>query len=111
VLLVPLGVPQVERISEMLKRGFGVHHTMCEGVDRAPCTHSVCSWCPLGVPQVERISEMLKRGFGVHHAGLLPIVKEVVEMLFCSGSSRYACRRPLREPVPFTSAHGYPLLY
>jgi len=66
-LNVPLWCPQVERISEMLKRGFGVHHTMCEGVDRAPCTHSVCSWCPLGVPQVERISEMLKRGFGVHH--------------------------------------------
>lgn len=28
---------------------------------------------------------MLKRGLGVHHAGLLPIVKEVVEMLFCRG--------------------------
>ena len=28
---------------------------------------------------------MLKRGLGVHHAGLLPIVKEIVEMLFCRG--------------------------
>jgi hypothetical protein len=31
------------------------------------------------------VGELLKRGIGVHHAGLLPIVKEVVEMLFCRG--------------------------
>ncbi|KAL6771135.1 hypothetical protein ACKKBF_B34065 [Auxenochlorella protothecoides x Auxenochlorella symbiontica] len=37
------------------------------------------------LPQVLRVTEMLKRGLGVHHAGLLPIVKEVVEMLFCRG--------------------------
>ena len=36
-------------------------------------------------PQVERVSELLRRGIAVHHAGLLPIVKEVVEMLFCAG--------------------------
>eukprot|EP00887_Chlorella_sp_A99_P001266 scaffold14.g1266.t1 len=34
---------------------------------------------------VLRVREMLKRGLGVHHAGLLPIVKEIVEMLFCRG--------------------------
>jgi ATP-dependent RNA helicase DOB1 len=27
----------------------------------------------------------LIRGIGVHHAGLLPIVKEIVEILFCDG--------------------------
>eukprot|EP00873_Tetraselmis_striata_P040414 jgi/Tetstr1/460678/TSEL_005874.t1 len=37
------------------------------------------------LPQVLRVREMLKRGIGVHHAGLLPIMKEVVEMLFCRG--------------------------
>ena len=37
------------------------------------------------LPQLLRVKEMLKRGLGVHHAGLLPIVKEVVEMLFCRG--------------------------
>lgn len=39
----------------------------------------------LVVYQVVRVQELLKRGVGVHHAGLLPIVKEVVEMLFCRG--------------------------
>jgi antiviral helicase SKI2 len=34
---------------------------------------------------VLRVRELCKRGLGVHHAGLLPIVKEVVEMLFCQG--------------------------
>ena len=29
--------------------------------------------------------EMLKRGVGVHHAGLLPIMKEIVEILFSRG--------------------------
>ena len=37
------------------------------------------------LPQVLRVADGLKRGVGVHHAGLLPILKEVVEMLFCRG--------------------------
>ena len=28
---------------------------------------------------------MLKRGIGVHHSGVLPLLKEVVEMLFQRG--------------------------
>lgn len=37
------------------------------------------------LPQIVRVQRLLCRGIGVHHAGLLPIVKEVVEMLFCRG--------------------------
>ncbi|KAJ8553074.1 hypothetical protein K7X08_020467 [Anisodus acutangulus] len=37
------------------------------------------------LPQIVRIQRLLHRGIAVHHAGLLPIVKEVVEMLFCRG--------------------------
>jgi len=37
------------------------------------------------LPQLVRMKDMLKRGMAVHHAGLLPIVKEVVEILFCRG--------------------------
>ena len=37
------------------------------------------------LPQVLRVRELLRRGLGVHHAGLLPIMKEIVEMLFCRG--------------------------
>ncbi|XP_078446524.1 RNA helicase, ATP-dependent, SK12/DOB1 protein [Wolffia australiana] len=37
------------------------------------------------LPQIIRVESFLRRGIGVHHAGLLPIVKEVVEMLFCRG--------------------------
>lgn len=35
--------------------------------------------------QIVRVQSLLRRGIGVHHAGLLPIVKEVIEMLFCRG--------------------------
>lgn len=37
------------------------------------------------LPQVVQLSEMLKRGIGVHHSGVLPLLKEVVEMLFQRG--------------------------
>lgn len=37
------------------------------------------------LPQILRVQSLLRRGIGVHHAGLLPIVKEVIEMLFCRG--------------------------
>jgi len=37
------------------------------------------------LPQVVWITELLKRGIGVHHSGILPILKEVVEMLFQRG--------------------------
>lgn len=40
------------------------------------------------VPQIARHREMLKRGIGVHHAGLLPILKEITEVLFQSGYVR-----------------------
>ncbi|MCO5612956.1 hypothetical protein L7F22_067229 [Adiantum nelumboides] len=35
--------------------------------------------------QISRMRELLARGIGVHHGGLLPIVKEVVELLFQRG--------------------------
>ena len=34
------------------------------------------------LPQVLMVSEMVQRGIGVHHGGLLPILKECVEILF-----------------------------
>ncbi len=34
------------------------------------------------LPQVENILPLLRRGIGIHHGGLLPILKEVVEILF-----------------------------
>jgi antiviral helicase SKI2 len=34
------------------------------------------------LPQVQLICEMVRRGIGVHHGGLLPILKEMVEILF-----------------------------
>ncbi|UPR01051.1 ATP-dependent RNA helicase [Chloropicon primus] len=37
------------------------------------------------LPQINRVQDLLKKGIGVHHSGLLPIVREVVEMLFCKG--------------------------
>ncbi|KAH7827165.1 putative antiviral helicase [Monocercomonoides exilis] len=37
------------------------------------------------IEQVVMMEEFLKRGIGVHHAGILPVVKECVELLFASG--------------------------
>lgn len=37
------------------------------------------------LPQVEQVLPLLKRGIGIHHGGLLPILKEVIEILFGEG--------------------------
>ncbi len=73
------------------------------------------------LPQVAAALPMLKRGVGVHHSGLLPILKEVIEILFQEGllkarrrpaprarSAPPAC--PLRRSRPGlkVTAHGSP---
>lgn len=37
------------------------------------------------IPQIITLQDSLKRGIGVHHSGILPILKEIVEILFQSG--------------------------
>lgn len=37
------------------------------------------------LPAIQNILPLLKRGVGIHHSGLLPILKEVVEILFQAG--------------------------
>ncbi|XP_019598695.1 exosome RNA helicase MTR4 [Rhinolophus sinicus] len=37
------------------------------------------------LPQVEHVLPLLKRGIGIHHGGLLPILKETIEILFSEG--------------------------
>jgi ATP-dependent RNA helicase DOB1 len=37
------------------------------------------------LPQIGHILPLLRRGIGVHHGGLLPLLKEVIEILFQEG--------------------------
>lgn len=37
------------------------------------------------LPQIKGFLPLLKKGVGVHHGGLLPIAKEIVEILFQEG--------------------------
>lgn len=37
------------------------------------------------LPQIQMLRSLLQQGIGVHHSGLLPIMKEVVEILFARG--------------------------
>lgn len=37
------------------------------------------------MPSIQHMLPLLKRGIGIHHGGLLPIVKEVIELLFQEG--------------------------
>ena len=39
----------------------------------------------VALPQVVAVCEMVGRGIGIHHGGLLPLLKEVVEILFGKG--------------------------
>lgn len=37
------------------------------------------------LPQIKRIYSLVERGIGVHHGGLMPLMKEIVEVLFTYG--------------------------
>ncbi|KAJ3345963.1 ATP-dependent RNA helicase mtr4, partial [Kappamyces sp. JEL0680] len=37
------------------------------------------------LPQIEHLLPLLQRGIGIHHSGLLPILKEVIEIMFQEG--------------------------
>ncbi|XP_041358322.1 exosome RNA helicase MTR4-like [Gigantopelta aegis] len=37
------------------------------------------------LPQVEHVLPLLKKGVGIHHSGLLPLLKETIEILFSEG--------------------------
>ena len=37
------------------------------------------------MPQITALLDILKSGVGLHHGGMLPILKEIVEILFQSG--------------------------
>lgn len=43
------------------------------------------------MPPVVEILKLLKAGIAVHHSGLLPILKEVVEILFQEGLIKVGC--------------------
>ena len=37
------------------------------------------------LPQINYVKQLLVKGIGIHHSGLLPILKEIVEILFQNG--------------------------
>ena len=37
------------------------------------------------IPQIQELREMLINGIGIHHSGLLPILKEIIEILYSKG--------------------------
>ena len=37
------------------------------------------------LPQVLKMQKLLEKGIGIHHSGILPILKEIVELLFQMG--------------------------
>uniref|UniRef100_F1KR63 Helicase SKI2W n=2 Tax=Ascaris suum TaxID=6253 RepID=F1KR63_ASCSU len=55
-----------------------IHHFFSKCIDRLRGSDKK-------LPQVLQMAELCKRGFAVHHSGILPILKEVVELLFQKG--------------------------
>jgi antiviral helicase SKI2 len=48
------------------------------------CTHRLAE-VDRELPQVKQMFSLCTRGLAVHHSGVLPLLKEVVEMLFADG--------------------------
>ena len=49
--------------------------------------------------QIHAIVPMLRRGIGIHHSGLLPILKELVELLFQEGLLKVHAHVPRHDPA------------
>ena len=54
------------------------------------------------LPQLQRTRELLLSGVGVHHSGMLPLVREMVEMLFQRGLVKVirTLRATILAPLP-----------
>ncbi|PPD75033.1 hypothetical protein GOBAR_DD28043 [Gossypium barbadense] len=78
---------------QLLKQSFGVpwicFPMMIRSYLRQVVIPEICKMClNVNLKMVAPVSNMLpllKRGIGVHHSGLLPILKEVIEILFQEG--------------------------
>jgi superfamily II RNA helicase len=83
VVVFSFSKKKVEEIADHC-RGLDLLTQTEKGEVRALMQHVYSHLNPLDaqLPQVIRVGDMLSRGIGVHHGGLLPILKEAVELLF-----------------------------
>ncbi|KAG7355547.1 DEAD/DEAH box helicase domain protein [Nitzschia inconspicua] len=72
-----------EEVANML-RSLDLNTSKENSSVRAFASQTVARLSPTDkfLPQVMAVCEMVERGIGVHHGGLLPILKEMVEILF-----------------------------
>lgn len=49
------------------------------------------------LPQVLMMQELLEKGVGIHHSGILPILREIVEMLFQNGVVKVILQRNIEK--------------
>ncbi len=66
------------------------------------------------LPEIGRVLPLLLRGIGVHHSGLLPIVKEVIEILFGEGLIKVSltmCNLSLFSLLKFVAQTRQKLFY
>ncbi|KKY17275.1 putative rna helicase involved in mrna catabolism [Diplodia seriata] len=70
----------VDADKHFIEKGWKDANDILSGKDKVKATKLEESNTVL--PQIRRLRELLSRGIAVHHGGMLPIVKEVVEILF-----------------------------
>ena len=86
VIIFAFSKQKCESLSQALS-----HADLTSGVEKSKILTFINQslTCLLGsdkeIPQVLRTKELLSRGIAVHHSGLLPILKEIVEILFTKG--------------------------
>jgi hypothetical protein len=55
--------------------------------------------CDRALPQIVAVREHLTKGIACHHAGLLPLVKEVTEIVFSEGLVKVLFATESASPV------------
>ncbi|VDN02519.1 unnamed protein product [Thelazia callipaeda] len=71
--------------TQMINMDFNSEDDKCKVKEIFVNAISLLSEQDRKLPEIGRVLPLLLRGIGVHHSGLLPIVKEVIEILFGEG--------------------------
>src|SRR5581483_10014383 len=60
-------------------------HFISQEIDKYLAKHCVEKNMLEKMPQIIELKDLLVKGIGIHHSGLLPVLKEIIEILFSQG--------------------------
>ena len=86
VVIFVFSIKKIKEYSKMLKSNFVIEKDEVQEIRNFfdKCINTLSNE-DKDIPQIQELREMLINGIGIHHSGLLPILKEIIEILYSKG--------------------------